>query len=74
MLSRLGLRPFGNLPVFPDVKFDDELRVMYVFPDRSPPETRDSMGLMAVELGLDRAGRPEVARPSSIENHLVVSC
>lgn len=56
MLTRLGLLPFGNMPLFPDVKFDDELRVMYVFPDRSPPGMCDSMGLMAAELGLDPPG------------------
>jgi N-acyl-L-homoserine lactone synthetase len=57
MLARLGLSPVPNVPLLPDPSFDDELRVMYLVPDRLPRPLSNSIDLISAELGLAQATR-----------------
>jgi hypothetical protein len=52
VLARLGLAAVENLPLIAAPHFDDELRLMHVFPSRSAPHFRKLMDSMAMALKL----------------------
>jgi hypothetical protein len=51
-LARLGLAPVPELPLIAAPELDDELQVMYVFPDQPTVHFHDLMNVMAAELKL----------------------
>jgi hypothetical protein len=50
VLSRVGLAAVSGLPLISAPQFDDELRLMYVCPDRPAPHFRETVERMATVL------------------------